>query len=99
MSEKVWKWQPRFVSPTLLLKMKYAEKENNNTGYEDLIRQKPTIPEDYRTPPRNLGPEFIYQKKFQTSELTSQISSLKNERQEDERNMSQNVHSLPVKIR
>ncbi|CAG2239638.1 unnamed protein product [Mytilus edulis] len=99
MSEKVWKWQPRFVSPTLLLKMKYAEKENINTGYDDLIRQKPTIPEDYRTPPRNLGPEFIYQKKFQTSELTSQISSLKNERQEDERNMSQNVHSLPVKIR
>ena len=100
MSENIWKWQPKFVSPTLLLKMKNTEKEIiSSSGDEEMFKQKPTIPDAYRTPPLNLGPDIIHYKNLSISELSNQLLHMKLERQEDVRNMNQNVQTLPVKIK
>jgi hypothetical protein len=65
------------------------------------FKQKPTIPETYRAAPLNLGPECIHHKKHLISKLymSNQLSKITEERQEDARNINQNVKSLPVKIR
>jgi hypothetical protein len=100
MSENVWKWQPQVVSPILLMKMKNVDRDVT-VGDDDQFKQKPTIPETYRAAPLNLGPECIHHKKHLISKLymSNQLSKIKEERQEDVRNINQNVKSLPVKIR
>lgn len=98
MSENVWKWQPQVVSPILLMKMKNVDRDVS-VGEDDQSKQKPTIPETYRAAPLNLGPECIHHKKQFISKLSNQLSKIKEERQEDVRNINQNVKTLPVKIR
>lgn len=97
MTENGWKWQPKFISPPLLLKMKISEKDMKIK--EEMAKlDVPRVPKGHRVPPLALHSDS-QQQKLSVSLLSNQIHSFRTHRKKDVEDITERVATLPIKIR